>query len=63
MKSIEIIVPNELIKEFLPHPEPYGDFVVVLNNGMYTDVFQRDNGNYITITNDEKLIQYLKGHK
>jgi hypothetical protein len=62
MKSIEISVPRNLIKKFYPHPEPYGDgdYVVDLINGMYTDVFYREEGDFITITNDKKLISYLK---
>lgn len=62
MKSIEIKVPRNLIKKFYPHPEPYGDgdYVVDLVNGMYTDVFYREEGDFITITNDKELISYLK---
>ena len=62
MKSIEIKVPRNLIQKFYPHPEPYGDgdYVVDLINGMYTDVFYREEGDFITITNDNKLISYLK---
>lgn len=62
MKSIEINVPRNLIKKFYPHPEPYGDgdYVVDLINGMYTDVFYREEGDFITITNDKELISYLK---
>ena len=62
MKSIEIIVPRNLIKKFYRHPEPYGDgdYVVDLINGMYTDVFYREEGDFITITNDKELISYLK---
>lgn len=62
MKSIQINVPRNLIKKFYPHPEPYGDgdYVVDLINGMYTDVFYREEEDYITITNDRKLISYLK---
>lgn len=62
MKSIEISVPRNLIKKFYPHPEPYGDgdYVVDLINGMYTDVFYREEGDFITITNDKDLITYLK---
>ena len=62
MKSREIIVPRNLIKKFYPHPEPYGDgsYVVDLINGMYTDVFYREEGDFITITNDKGLISYLK---
>ena len=62
MKSIEIKVPRNLIQKFYPHPEPYGDgdYVVDLINGMYTDVFYREEGDFVTITNDSKLISYLK---
>ena len=60
MKSIEVIVPRKLISEFYPHPEFYGDFVVKLVNGMYTDVYYRGEGEFITITNDEELIEYLE---
>ncbi|MBN3490119.1 hypothetical protein JV173_01190 [Acholeplasma equirhinis] len=60
MNSIRIKVPSDLIVAFYPHPEPYGDnyFVVDLENGMYTDVFEMENEFY-TITNDTKLISYL----
>lgn len=62
MKSIEIKVPRNLIQKFYPHPEPYGDgdYVVDLINGMYTDVFYREEGDFITITNNKELISYLK---
>ena len=62
MKSIEINVPRDLIKKFYRHPEPYGDgdYVVDLINGMYTDVFYREECDFITITNDKELISYLK---
>ncbi|MFA6801761.1 MAG: hypothetical protein WCR19_06595 [Acholeplasmataceae bacterium] len=61
MKSIEIIVPRNLIKKFYPHPEPYGDgdYVADLINNMFTDVFYREEGDFITITNDKELISYL----
>ncbi|MFA5542624.1 MAG: hypothetical protein WC008_04395 [Bacilli bacterium] len=62
MKSIEIKVPRNLIQKFYQHPEPYGDgnYVVDLINGMYTDVFYSEEGDFFTITNDYKLISYLK---
>lgn len=62
MKSIEIIVPRKLIKKFYKHPEPYGDgaYVVDLINDMYTDVFYREEGDFVTVTNDNKLISFLK---
>ena len=64
MKSIEIIVPRSLIKKFYPHPEDrgHGEYVVDLINGMYTDVFYREAGDFVTITNDEALIFYLKNN-
>jgi hypothetical protein len=62
MKSIEIIVPRNLIKKFYPHPEGYGDgdYVVDLINNMYTDVFYREEGHFVTITNNKDLISFLK---
>ena len=65
MKSIEVVVPRNLIKKFYLHPEDYGNgaYVVDLINGMYTDVFYRDEGDFITVTNDKKLISYLKSIK
>lgn len=62
MKSIEISVPRNLIRKLYPHPEPYGDgdYVVDLINGMYTDVFYREEGDFVTIINDKELISYLK---
>ena len=65
MKSYEVIVPRGVIKRFYPHPEGYcdGAYVVDLINGMYTDVFYREEGDFITITNDKNLISYLKINK
>jgi len=63
MNSIEIKVPRKLIKEYLPHPEYYGDYVAVLKNGMYTDVYYDGDTGYFTITNDEEIIEYLKSVK
>jgi len=65
MKSIEVIVPRKLIKKFYKHPEPYGDgaYVVDLINGMYTDVFYREEGGFITITSEKDIITYLKRHQ
>jgi len=59
MKSIEIIVPRKLIDEFYPHPELYGDFIVELQNGMITDVYYNEERDFITITSEEDLIDYL----
>lgn len=62
MKTREMIVPRDLIKKFYPHPEPYGDgdYVVDLVNDMYTDVFYREEGDFITVTNNKALIAYLQ---
>jgi len=51
MNSIEVLVPRNVIKKFHPHPEPYGDgdYVVDLINGMFTDVFYREEGHFFTI--------------
>lgn len=61
MKTRELIVPRRLIKKFYPHPECYGDgdYVVDLVNGMYTDVFYREDGDFVTITNNKDLIAYI----
>ncbi|RJX27650.1 MAG: hypothetical protein C4537_00420 [Acholeplasma sp.] len=65
MKSIDINVPRNLIKKFYRHPEPYGDgdYVVDLINGMYTDVFYREEGDFITTTNNNELISYLQNNQ
>ena len=60
MKGIQVIVPWDLIIKFLPHPEVWGDFVVTLENNMYTDIYYREEGHYFTMTNDRRLINYLK---
>ncbi|HEY8395589.1 MAG TPA: hypothetical protein VIK96_02300 [Bacilli bacterium] len=63
MKSKKVIVPRKLVVETEPHPEPYGEAIVVLENGMWTDVYTDDDGNLFTITNDEELIAYLEANK
>ncbi len=65
MKSYEVVVPRNLIKKFYLHPEDFGDgaYVVDLINGMYTDVFYNENGDFITITNNKELISYLKSNE
>lgn len=63
MKVINAKVPRNLIKKFCPHPEVYGDFIVVLINDMYTDVYYCEEGDFFTPTNDKKLVKYLKKNK
>lgn len=59
MKSIEVIVPKELVVNYYPHPEEYGEVIVELQNGMITDVYTNDKGELFTITNDEDIIKYI----
>lgn len=65
MRTKNIIVPRHLIDYFFPHPEPdpYGEVMVMLKNGMYTDVFTDDNGDLYTPTNDVALAKYLRKNR
>jgi len=63
MKSLEVKVPRNLVDKIYPHPDLHGDFVVSLVNGMITDVFYDEDGCYMTITNDEDLIEYLSNQE
>ncbi|ABX81844.1 hypothetical protein [Acholeplasma laidlawii] len=58
--SVLIRVPKHLVVSTHEHPEPYGEAIVVLVNGMYTDVYTKSDGEYYTTTNDDDLIAYLK---
>jgi hypothetical protein len=58
-----IQVPKHLIKEWLPHPEPNGEGIVVFENGMWTDVYVRSDGTIITPTNDRALFRDLRRNK
>ncbi|TVP94552.1 MAG: hypothetical protein EA374_06555 [Acholeplasmatales bacterium] len=60
MKTHHVIVPRAVVKHFLPHPEPYGEALVVLLNDMWTDVYTNDANQLYTPTNDKALIRYLK---
>lgn len=60
MTMSHIKVPRMLVLRFLPHPEEYGEALVLLANGMATDVYTTESGDLVTITNDKKLIKYLK---
>lgn len=63
-KSIQAIVPRLLVKHQLPHPEPYGEILVELLNGMVIDVYtDEETGLLFSITNDEDLIEYLSNNK
>lgn len=63
MDSIKIYIPKKVIKEYLEHPEEYGDYIVVLKNDMWTDVYEDDDGRLYTYTNDDRLIEYLSSIK
>lgn len=60
MKSKNITVPRTIIERHTLHPEPYGESIVILTNGMYTDVYTSEKGELYTITNDQELIDYLE---
>ena len=62
MKSNEIIVPRMLVKYHFPHPEPYGESMVELINGMVTDVYTNDKGQLFSITSEDDLIEYLRNN-
>jgi hypothetical protein len=63
MKCIKIIVPRLLIEHYLPHPEYSGEVLVVLENGLFTDVYIDGDFNLVTSTNDRELIRYLRKNK
>lgn len=58
--TVLIRVPKNLVVSTHEHPEAYGEAIVVLVNGMYTDVYTKSDGEYYTTTNDDDLIAYLK---
>ena len=59
MKTRNMMVPRSIIKQYLLHPEVYGESIVELDNGMVTDVYTDSKGFLFTITNDQDLIEYL----
>jgi len=63
MKTRNMIVPSNVIKRHLIHPEPYGESIVELQNGLVTDVYTDEDGTLFTNTNNKALILYLKGVK
>jgi hypothetical protein len=62
MKTRKMIVPRSLIKRHFPHPEFYGESIVLLVNEMTTDVYTDLDGSLYTETNNTKLIEYLKNN-
>ena len=58
--TIKLYIPKELVKSEHKHPELYGEKIVVLQNGMWTDIYSDDDGNYYTLTNNDELISYIK---
>jgi hypothetical protein len=63
MSLKRIIVPKKLIQKHCPHPEFYGESLVILENNMVTDVYTNDEGELITETNNDQLIDYLEKTK
>ena len=62
MKSIKLVIPRMLVISFYQHPEPYGEFIVELENGMTTDVYKENNGSLYTLTNNDELISYVNNN-
>ena len=62
-ETIKLYIPKELVKEEDEHPEFYGEGIVVLQNGMWTDVYSDENGNYYSYTNDDKLIAFVQSYE
>ncbi|MFA6661814.1 MAG: hypothetical protein WCS56_02120 [Bacilli bacterium] len=60
MRTRKVIVPKVLVKGHFPHPEDWGESMVVFLNGMYTDVFTDEKGFLFTMTNDEDLTNYIE---
>jgi len=60
MKLQNVVVPKHLIVDTQPHLEEYGESIVILKNGMWTDIYTRPNGEIFTPTNDDALIKYLR---
>jgi hypothetical protein len=60
--TIKLYIPMELIKSEDEHPEEYGCKIVTLQNGMWTDVYQDDDGLYYSLTNDDRLIAYVRSY-
>lgn len=59
-QTIKLRIPTKVIQSLEAHPEPYGDHIAILVNGMYTDVY-KDHLGYYTLTNDQDLIDYIQG--
>jgi hypothetical protein len=63
LKTRNVIVPRMLVAYHLLHPEDYGESIVVLKNGMFTDVYTNQKGCLFTITNDQLLTKYLQSNQ
>lgn len=64
MDTKKIVIPKFMLKEADGHPDEYGEFVVTLANGMYTDIYiDETNDEIYTYTNDEALIKYIEDTK
>jgi len=59
----ELIISRHLIIDVQPHPEFSDGFIAVLDNDMVTDAFKTDEGEYITLTNNKDLIEYVERRK
>jgi hypothetical protein len=59
--TYKLYIPKSIIVEYEEHPEPYGEYIVILENKMWTDAYtDQETGELYTITNDYRLIKYIK---
>lgn len=62
MNTIKLIISKSLVERHYPHPELYGETIVALINGMTTDAYTNDQGQLVTETNNQELIQFLQNN-
>lgn len=64
MNCIQMTVPRMLTnKHYLPHPEFYGELMVIILNGMVTDIYTGEQGELFTMTNNSKFMECLKNNQ
>lgn len=59
----KVFVSRSIVLEHGIHPELFGESIVILENGMWTDVYTDDDGHLYSMTNDDALIKYLNANQ
>lgn len=59
----ELVISRHLIVDVQPHPEDFSGFIAVLDNDMSTDAYEREDGSYVSYTNNQNLIDYVENKK